>query len=81
MLARLVLDNRKVTVTQINSCNQGKQKSLSDCTSDLAVDGLQQQKTTLCATPVRKEQEFTIHMGSPKLDNRRLKKTVSGSDS
>lgn len=38
--------------------------------------GLEQQKTKLGATPVSlgKETEATVHIGSPKFDNRKLEK-------
>ncbi len=48
--------------------------------SNPEADGLQQQKTTPGAAPVSKEHETeaTIHTGSPKLDNRRFRKTLPG---
>ncbi len=49
--------------------------------SNFEADELQQQKTTPGAAPVSYEQETeaTIHTGSPKLENRRLK-NVAWSD-
>ncbi len=53
---RLVRDDRKTTVTQITTrYNQGMQNTISERTThrNPEADGLQQQKTTPGAAPVR----------------------------
>ncbi len=57
--------------------NQGVQNTISEHnTSNPEADGLQQQKTTPVPllSDKKQETEDTIHTGSPKLYNRRLKK-------
>ncbi len=76
-MGRLVRDDRKTTVTQITTrYNQICRNHLwTHNTSNPEADGLQQQKTT--PVPLLSDKnstEDTIHTGSPKLDNRRLKK-------
>ncbi len=71
-MGRLVRDDRKATVTQINTrYNQDMQNTISEHTTRRT---LKQQKTTPGAAPVSYEQdtEDTIHTESLKLDNRRL---------
>ncbi len=55
-MGRLVRDDRKTTVTQISTrYNQGMKNTISEHnnTSNPEADGLQQQKTTPGAAPVR----------------------------
>ncbi len=55
-MGRLIRDDRKATVTQITTrYNQGLQNTISEHTTrrNPEADGLQQQKTTPDAAPVR----------------------------
>ncbi len=74
---RLVRDDRKATVTQITTrYNQGMENTISEHTT-LKQNGYSSRRphrVPLLSACQEQETEATIHTGSPKLDNRRLKK-------
>ncbi len=77
-MGRLVRDDRKATVTQITTrYNQGMQNTISERTTrrtlkQMGYSSRRPHRVPLLSAETRKR--FTIHTGSPKLDNRRLEK-------
>ncbi len=78
---RLVRDDRKVTLTQINTrYNQGMQNTISEHTTRRTWSrwATAEDDTGCRSCQLKKETEATIRTGSPKRDNRRLEKTLPG---